>query len=100
MVDFSTAVVCAARDAVEPAGAGLALGAAAQVGAPGGGGSFAHPRGDVLCAEMATPLFSEEEEAEVGSAWGHSETDESILVTLPAGAGGSSIDILGKHFFR
>jgi hypothetical protein len=41
-----------------------------------------------------------EEQAVVTSAWAHGDGDNNVVCSLAVGAGGSSVDILGKHFGR
>ena len=48
---------------------------------------------------MAAPLTTEEDAA-VDAAWSHGDGDDNVVCSLAAGAGGSSVDILGKHFGR
>ena len=36
----------------------------------------------------------------VADAWDHNDESVTVVCSLPAGAGGSSVDILGKHFGR
>ena len=40
------------------------------------------------------------EQAMVDAAWDHNDESENVVCSLPVGAGGSSVAILGKHFGR
>ena len=40
------------------------------------------------------------ENAKVAAAWNYREGSETKVCSLPAGAGGSTVDILGKHMAR
>ena len=55
---------------------------------------------EAMYARLVSPLASEEEAGRVRAAWRHGDGDENVVVCLPAGIGGSSVDILGKHMGR
>jgi len=55
--------------------------------------------GDGTPGALRRPLTTEEE-ATVQAAWRHGDHDNNVVCSLAAGAGGSSVDILGKHFGR
>ena len=40
------------------------------------------------------------EASEIAAAWAYPEGSEKVVCSLPAGAGGSTVDILGKHMAR
>ena len=52
-----------------------------------------------LLSELRRPL-TDAEQAIVAAAWNHNDESDNVVCSLPAGAGGSSVDILGKHFSR
>ena len=55
--------------------------------------------GDLPPGALRRPL-TDAEQAMVAAAWNHNDESETVVCSLPAGAGGSSVDILGKHFGR
>jgi hypothetical protein len=55
--------------------------------------------GDGSAGELTRALTAAEAAA-VAAAWAHPEGSEAVVCSLPAGAGGSSVDILGKHMAR
>ena len=71
-----------------------ALAEAAAAAAPA-----AEAAGDGSSGDLKRAL-TPSEAAEVGAAWAFPEGSEAIVCSLPAGVGGSSVDILGKHMAR
>ena len=55
--------------------------------------------GDLSPGALRRPL-TDAEQAMVAAAWNHNDESGTVVCSLPAGAGGSSVDILGKHFGR
>jgi len=55
--------------------------------------------GDLSPGALRRPL-TDAEQAMVADAWDHNDESVTVVCSLPAGAGGSSVDILGKHFGR
>ena len=77
-------------------GAALAAEAAAETGGVrrAGGGGDGSPG-------MLRRALSTDEQDLVESAWGgHDDSSDITVCSLPSGAGGSTVDILGKHFGR
>jgi len=54
---------------------------------------------DGSAGALKRPLTASEA-AEVAAAWAYPEGSEAVVCSLPAGAGGSTVDILGKHMAR
>ena len=53
------------------------------------------------CPGMLRRALSTDEQDWVESAWGgHDDSSDIVVCSLPSGAGGSRVDILGKHFGR
>jgi len=84
------------REKIDQTFAKLAEAEAEAAAAQGAGGA----EEEAMYARLVSPLASEEEAGRVRAAWRHGDGDENVVVCLPAGIGGSSVDILGKHMGR